>query len=470
MKRRTPERTPRALRQRLLWFLLVPLLAFLVPSMVIDYVIAFRPAQEAFDLAISDDAIILSKRVQAVSDSTLKLGPVKDAIEILRKGKPDPVFISIHGPHGELLAGTPGLVPDAVVNADQPVLGDGMLNGQRIRKASLRIDTRSGPIGIVVAEPLSRRQQVASRIFTAMILPNLLTVLATLAFVYLGVRKGLAPLNQLAREIARRSPHDLAPLPTVDVPPEVAPLVRAIDDLITDLRAAVAAQQGFLANAAHQLKTPLMALQTQLDLAASEIPPRYQQRMLRLRDASQRLGRLAHQLLALARSGPEANLVHEWREVDLAALIDAGASQWFDAALAKDIDLDFEPSPAVVSGSEWLLREMLNNLVDNAIRYTPHHGRVSVRCGVDAVGGVGAPYVEVEDNGPGTPQDGRARIFERFFRPLGSQGEGTGLGLAIVKEVADRHRAGIELGSGEASAGTRIRIRFEASGKTALSG
>lgn len=465
MKFHRHNRPPRALRQRLLAFLLIPLLGMLVPSLFVDFNIAYQPAQEAFDTAIADDALAISRQIRAGVALEVDL-PVA-AMTVLRKDSASPEFFAVFGPAGELLVGDADLHPEAAAPLGEPVLTDGEMHGQKIRKASLRVDTPSGPAAIAVAEPLHRRERTASRIFTAMILPNLLGLVATLLVVYLGVRQGLAPLDHLGRDIARRAPHDLSPLPATDVPREAVPLIRAIDDLITDLRAASAAQQGFLANAAHQLKTPLSALQTQLDLAAAELPPEHRDRILNLRDASYRVAHLAHQLLALARSGPEANLAHEWRKVNLADLLDDGASRWYDAALAKEIDLGFEPAEARITGSEWLLREMLENLVDNAIRYTQRLGHVTVRCGLAEDGG---PFVEVEDDGPGIPEAGREKIFERFFRPAGTLGEGSGLGLAVVKEVAERHAATVDLSTGPTGRGTRFRVRFPGGRDAPLSG
>lgn len=262
---------------------------------------------------------------------------------------------------------------------------------------------------------------------------------------------------RLSNEIGRRSPHDLSPLPSCEVPGEVEPLIRSIDLLITDLRAASIAQQAFLANAAHQFKTPLAGLQTQLELAIQEIPNEHRVRVENLRDATQRLGHLAHQLLALARSGQGVDIAYEKRPVDLGKLLEASSSSWFDLALVKGIDLGFEPEKAMVFGSEWLLRELLNNLIDNALCYTPEGGKVTARSGVDLAGHA---FVEVEDNGIGVPTSERERIFERFYRPEGSVESGTGLGLAIVKEVAERHGAMIQLIDADPKPGICFRICF----------
>lgn len=454
-----PETAHRTLRRRLLGFLLPSLALMLIFSLLADYRIALDPAQEAYDHALADDAVALAGRVRH-QDGVVRVDLPAVAEAMLRNDSIDKEFLAVYGPNGELLSGDADLVPEPVAVGRRPLLTDATLRGHLVRKASLRVDTPGGPVTVAVAETVHKRQRTASKILAAMVLPNLLLTGATLLVVFFGIRSGLAPLDHLSEEIARRSPHDLSPLPKVEIPGEAAPLVAAMDGLIEDLRAAVQAQQAFLANAAHQLKTPIAGLQTQLELAAQELTGEHRERVARLGEATVRVGHLAHQLLALARSGPEANLGYEFRPVDLAALLQQSASSWFDVALGKDIDLGFEAEPAPIQGSEWLLRELVANLIDNALRYTPPGGVITARSGV---GEDGRPFVEVEDSGPGIPEDQRDKVFERFYRPEGSPGIGTGLGLAIVREVAERHHAAIDLRPAGPAGGTVIRASFPAS-------
>jgi two-component system sensor histidine kinase TctE len=444
------------LRRRLLSFLLFPLAAVLILGVPADYRLAVNQAEEAYDYALTDNAVNLASRVHVENRRLIvDLPPAVEAV--MRADRTDLQFLALYGPDGRLLAGDADLRPEPTGPNSNPHIVDGTLLGRKIRKASYKVDTELGPVTVVVAETTRKRERTVSKVLAAMILPNVLFLIATLALVYFGVRNGLAPLDQLGEQIARRAAHDASPFPIGNVPGEAEPLVNAMNSLVKELHAAAAAQHAFLANAAHQLKTPLAGLQTQLELAAEEMPQPYQKRVILLRDATQRLGHLAHQLLALARSGPEANIGYERRIVDLAALLQTSASSWFDAALAKDIDLGFEPEPAVIEGSEWLLRELLANLIDNAIRYTPPGGSVTARSGIDESN---RPFVEIEDTGPGIPEQERERIFDRFYRREGTSSTGTGLGLAIVKEVADRHEALISLGAASAAGGTRIRVSF----------
>ncbi|RZI42363.1 sensor histidine kinase [Herbaspirillum sp. HC18] len=458
MKLLRPEQARPTLRRRLLTFLLLPLGALLVLSIPFDYLLAVGPAKDAFDYALTDSANDLATRVY-VRDGKLivDLPPAVEAV--ILSDMADLEFLAIYGPDGRLLAGDGDLKADMRCQEGNSCVTDGTLRGYGIRKASYKKITELGEVTVVFAETTRKRERATSRILTAMILPNVLLVAATLGLVYFGVGRGLAPLNELGEEIAGRTAGNPDPLPTGSVPGEAEPLIRAMNGLIKDLHAAASAQQVFLANAAHQLKTPLAGLQTQLELAAEELPEAYRGRVVRLRDATQRLGHLTHQILALARSSPEANIGHEQRRIDLADLLRESASSWFDAALAKDIDLGFEPEPAAIDGSEWLLRELLSNLINNAIQYTPSGGTVTARSGV---GADGRPFIEVEDSGPGIPEQEKRRIFDRFYRPAGTTSSGCGLGLAIVKEVADRHGAEIMVRTAAATGGACVRVCFKA--------
>lgn len=444
-----------ALRHRLLLLLLAPLLVLLLVSLFADYRTALEPSNAAYDHALANAAITLASRL-VVHGDRVDIDLPGPAEAVLVADQVDKVFFDVRGPRGERLAGNAELRPhpDAYEN---PHFADDALAGRKLRTATFRVPTAKGIVTVTVAETTGKREHTATSIAMAMLLPNALLIAATLVFVYVGVRVALKPLDRLGEEIIRRSPHDLSLLPCRDVPQEAQPLVRAINDLITDLRAAAAAQQSFLADAAHQLRTPLAGLQMQLELAAAEVPPQFRTRIAQIRDATQRLAHLAHQLLSLARSGAEANIAHEWKPVDLGRLLEDIAPEFLDAALAKKIDFGVETAPAWISGSRWLLGELLSNLLDNAIRYTPTGGRVTARCGTAADG---RAYLEVEDDGPGIPDKERQRVFDRFYRVPGTEGVGAGLGLSIVREVAERHGATIALETAANGQGTLFRVSF----------
>lgn len=457
---RRPE--ARTLRRRLLTFISWPLLVVMGISMVVDYRSAVGIASEAYDNALTSTVVSLVTRLERDDDDLdveVDVPPAAD--EILRSDTDDKVQYVVFDDHGKVVAGDAELLalPRPEV-ANRTVLDDAVLGGVLRRVASFRYESPAMAATVIVAETTVKRTRAARQIFFAILWPNLLLIVVALVLVYFGVRFALKPLDALGERIGRRGPGDFSPLPEHEVPGEAGPLVRAINRLMAHLDTAGRAQQAFLSNAAHQLRTPLAGLQTQLELAVEALPEDARPRIARLRDATRRLAHFTHQMLALARSSSQGAMISDHRPVDLACLLEDAASDLLDAALAKGIDLGFETAPVTVEGSRWMLREMVANLIENAIAYTPASGRVTARCGI---GEAGEAFVEVEDDGPGIPPDERERIFERFYR-IGSAGgggvEGTGLGLAIVREVAERHAASVVVGDGADGRGARFRIDF----------
>lgn len=444
----------KSIRLRLIGLLVVPLVALLAASLLLDYRFALDQANDAYDHELADAAAAIAARIR-VRDAGIEVTLPEDVIRILR-GSGDRLFFRVVGPEGDTLAGRPDLVLPAL-RGDTLTLGDDVLEGEPVRTAVLHMPTNAGMVAVVVAETTQKRRLVADRILFAVMWPNLTFMLIAMVLVIVAVSVGLRPLRVLSRDIEARSARDLGLLPVDGVPGEARPLVEAINRLLTRLRTASESQQKFLADAAHQLRTPLAALQTQLELAHEEAPPAQQTRIRQLLAAAHRIGHLAHQLLALARATPEAAAGHDQHQVDLAELAAQGVSDALDRALARQIDLGVEAEPARVIGSTWLLREVLSNLIDNALTYVPERSRVTVRAGVED----GAPFIEVEDDGPGIPEDDRERVFERFYRCPDSGGQGSGLGLAIVREIALLHEADAAvLPPRGGSRGTRVRVRF----------
>jgi len=436
---------------------MIPLVAVLAVSILLDYRLALRPAENALDRALEDAALAITAHLHLRDGSMhLEMSPLSDMI--LRSDQVDEVHFAVIDPARRVVGGDPDL-PWSDGGGGNPAYFDASHRGRAIRGVVFRAVTEAGPATIVVAETTVKRDQVARSIFAAMVLPNVLLIIITLVLVAFGVRYGLAPLSALRKEIETRSPRDLRPLPVEAEPPETRPLVAALNQLFRLIEESSAGQQRFLANAAHQLRTPLAALQTQFELAAADRDPQSQRaRLEAIGEATRRVSRLTTQLLALAKSEPAANITAQLQDLDLSEVIEAQASGYLDRAIAAGIDLGFELQPAPVRVVRWLINELLANLVDNAIAYTPRGGRVTVRCG----GRGGRPFIEVEDNGPGIPAAERSRVFERFYRIPGTQGTGCGLGLAIVKEIADTHGAAIEFATPAEGQGTRVVVEFPA--------
>jgi two-component system sensor histidine kinase TctE len=456
-------RRPLGLRARLIAWLAAPLLCILIGSTAIAYHTAGKIADQTQDQALADSLFDLASHVKAQGDERpLDLGA--EASAILRSNAPDVLFYAVRGAAGQLLIGDADL-PAAALHPqalDEPAFSDAVYRGQPVRVAVLRTQAPLRELQITVAQTTLRRQHAQRQLLAAMVVPLLAVVAATLLAVLFGVRRGLLPLLEVEAEIASRSASDLRPFDPERSPAEIRPMLRRLNELFLLLEQAAQLQQRFIADAAHQMKTPLAGLRNQVDLAigdrAAVLDPAW---LGRVDQATSRIGHLLHQLLAYARTEAPAADSGAPASVALDELAEASASDFLDAALVKQIDLGFDIAPATVQGVRWMLKEALANLVDNAIRYSPPGGVVTVRCGCDPHSR--RPFLEVQDSGPGIPAEQRSRVFERFYRMPGTAGDGCGLGLPIVQEITRRHGAEVALHA-VASGGLRVRIDFPADG------
>ncbi len=324
---------------------------------------------------------------------------------------------------------------------NQVALGyaDLSLRGQAWRAYGLQ--TANGVIQI--AQPVRVRENLARAAAARVVVPLLLLLPVMILAVAWIVSRGLSPLRYVAAEVQRRDVRSLRPLGTDDLPREIEPLVGELNRLLARLQQSFAAQRAFISDAAHELRSPLTALRLQLQLLdrAPDEAARIEARS-RLGAAVERSIHQVEQLLALARSDPQ-EAVGELALVDLSAAAADGITDTHDLALARHIDLGLDAAPNIrVRGDREALRILVRNLVDNAVRYTPPHGSVQVRCMTTPE----EVLLEVSDTGPGIPSAERERVFDRFYRRAAAQESGTGLGLAIVKAIADRHGARIALG------------------------
>ena len=324
-----------------------------------------------------------------------------------------------------------------------------------------RVFTQSeGLRTIQVAHPLSLRQEMAADLARRAVQPLLALIPILAVLIWIVVGRALRPLQALSRDVRARSASDLAALPFGGLPDEVRPLVSSLNDLLQRLQRAIESQGQFVADAAHELRTPLTAVQLQLQvLQRAESQPERDAALERLGEGIRRSTHLVQQLLTLARQEP-GSAAPEKESVDLRALAERVAADFEPLARDKTIDLKLDLRAAVVPGEAEGLRVMLNNLVENAIRYTPAGGRVSLIVHRDDA----EATVEVDDTGPGIPEDQRARVFDRFYRATrsdsSSESEGSGLGLAIVKRVVDRHSGRIDLGTGSSGVGLSVIVRL----------
>ncbi len=447
----------RRIRTLLFGWLLVPLALVLAASAVASYTTALGIATEAYDRALLDPALAIAQRLSA-PDGRVELDLAPAALEALRVDAADRVYFAVLA-GGRLVAGQELPAPPEVPAEGAPVFYDGAVRGEPVRVAAMAVPFADGPALIMVAETLVKRERMARQLAASTALPELAFFLIAIGVVWYGVGRGLAPLRSLSAELAARSPRDLRALPEDRAPVEVRPLVHALNDLLRRLGESIDAQSRFVADAAHQLRTPLAALQAQVDAARREpMPPELAATVDSLRAAARRAAHLARQLLTLAAVEPATGRPFEPEPADLAAVAQARVADWVARADARAIDLGFELAPAPIAGEPGLLVELAANLVDNALDYTPRGGEVTLRTGRRD----GRAFLEVEDNGPGIPEPERERVFERFHRVKGTLGEGTGLGLAIVREIAHRHGGAVDIGAARSGGGTVVAVSFPA--------
>ena len=441
----------RSLFGEILDWMLAPLLLLWPMSIAVTYLVAKSIANAPYDRALESSAIVLSQQLREVNGRVTLQLPIS-AREILRADETDNIYYQVLGTGGEFVSGDRELpLPpeEDASNGGLVQLRDDRIHGTEIRVAYTFVQQPNlpgaKPALVQVAETLDKRAQLANEIIKGVILPQFVILPLAVILVWFGLTRGLAPLNAIQERIRARNPGDTSPIDEGAAPQELTPLVASFNELLGRLEQSVQTQKRFIADAAHQMKTPLAGLRMQAELAQREQSPDELRRTLaHIADSSDRTAHLVKQLLSLARMenmGATDGMV----PLDLCTLTRQVVADWLQKAWAKQIDLGFEePGPPVtISGNATMLAEMLNNLLDNAIRYTPDGGRVTVR--VTTAPFEPFVFIDVEDTGPGIPVAERERVMQRFYRILGTQAEGSGLGLAIVREIVQQHGGDIEV-------------------------
>lgn len=471
------QREQRSLFGEILDWMLTPLLLLWPVSLALTWLVAQGIADKPYDRALVYNVQALSQLL-TVNRNRLQFNLPAAATDILRADDADLVYFQVLGAGGELLGGErdlPEPPTDAFARApDQVHLRDDEFRGLEVRVAALRVPLAGSdePAALVqVAETREKRKVLATEIIKGVMLPQFITLPIAVLLVWLALVRGIKPLSQLEERIRARKPDDLSPLDNKTVPLEVAPLVLSVNDLLARLTESVATQKRFLADAAHQLKTPLAGLRMQADLARREgaDAEELKRSLEQIGRASVRATHTVNQLLALARAEAGASVLTH-APCDMAEITMEIVRDSVPRALEKGLDLGYDGpaprSPGVqLPGNATLLKEMVRNLVDNAIHYTPSSparpGVITVRLLPDPFGQV--LVLQVEDNGPGVPEAERELIFEPFYRVLGSDVDGTGLGLPIVLEIARQHRATVSVQparEGPGPAGALFSVRF----------
>ncbi|PLZ00787.1 sensor histidine kinase [Burkholderia sp. WAC0059] len=473
---------PRSLFGEILDWMLAPLLLLWPMSIAVTWLVAKSIANGPFDQTLETDAYVLARQIQPVN-GVAELALPEAARDFLRADNLDSTYFQVLGGRGELVGGDRDIPLPRDEDRPQPGVvefRDDTLHGIDIRVAYTTVELAhipgAQPALVQVAETLDRRRALANDIIKGVILPQFVILPLAIVLVWFGLSRGLAPLTALQSNLLTRRPDDLSPLEARRAPPEIEPLVTSFNDLLTRLEQNMELQRRFIADAAHQMKTPLAGLRTQAELALrQDAPPEVHRSLEQIATSSGHAARLITQLLALARA--ENRLSGQtFAPLDATGLARQTIRDWVPAALARRMDLGYEgpdgdddAAHAWVNGHAVMLREMLSNLIDNAIRYTPAGGRVTVRVRPEPA--ARAVHLEVEDTGPGIPAAEREHVVERFYRILGREGDGSGLGLAIVREIVSMHGGTLAIDDHvyeehPRMAGTLVRVTLPARDET----
>lgn len=446
---RLPGATLSLQRQLLLW-LLLPQLVLWVAGAWVSYTVALRYANIAVDRSLWQSARALSGQVKPLGNGLFIDFP-RAAQQILEADPDDKVYYMVSSPPGKFILGNrklPNPTNDLHYDVDKPFFYDGKMDKDSVRIAAVYLRYGEAHGGqewmlVQVAKGVTVRERLAKEILYATVLPLSILMAATSLLVWWGIRRGLTPLRRLRRLVENRSARDLAPIQLASAPEEVRSLAEALNTLLAAVQHSVSSQRRFIDDAAHQLRTPLAGLKSQVELAQKEADPaQLQQRLAHAQASASRSIHMVNQLLTLARSEPEQAGGLSRTPLEVGKLIRDITADAVPRALRAQIDLGCETlrDPIIILGNSALLRELFLNLIDNAIRYIPKNSTVtlSVSAKPDTV------TVNVTDDGPGIPDADKPRVFERFFR--GAQdGNGCGLGLAIVQEIASRHGGTVHL-------------------------
>ena len=451
-----------SLRRDLLSRLIRSTLALTLCGGVVTYVLALRFADETYDQWLLDSARSLAQQVE-VEDGAVRLDLPAPALQLLVWDAYDKVIFRVDSSRSGFMAGN-GTLPVAAPPGDAPITFYDTQDDNKPMRAVRVLLPNVVPgedITVTIAETLKKRRLLAGRVLLAVLVPELLLIVLSVLLVRSGVRRGLQPIDKLEAAVHGKSPADLTPLPDADAPAELRPFTEAINGLLGRLDLVLDAQRRFIADTAHQLRTPLASLKLELEQARRDNDPAaHAQSLERLRVGIDRIARLSNQLLLLARAEPGAMPTTRFTPIDLRRAAFDAAADWVPRALASDADLGFEGETegALIMGDPLLIAEAVNNLVDNALHYAGRSPHVTLRIEEDVPGG--RYCLVVEDDGPGIADTNeREAVLRRFHRAPGSPGNGSGLGLAIVAEIAAAHRGELSLETA-GTHGLRVRLYF----------
>lgn len=447
-----------SLRRTLLGILLSLTVGIWSISAVLVYLDADRESRELFDQSLAETAhILLSLAEHEFGEGSWH--PAHRLGESTAVDHQEYLLFQIWSADGRLLYKNSG-APDTPFR-QQAADGFSWLNLQSSQWRHYSVWNQRHTVQIQVVEPISHRKEISSRFAYRLAALALLIIPLLVLAIWWAVNRVFRSLQHYASQVSQRHPGDLQPLSAADAPMEINPLLHALNRLFERVAQTLQREQRFTADAAHELRTPLAGLKTNLQvLQRARNPEESAEAIAGLRAGVERASRLVAQLMSLARSEPESHLNAQHPACDLAANLQSVCRHWQAEAEAAGLvwQQDLQQAWARVDAAE--LHILVRNLLENALRYTPVPGQLRLSCGSHA----GRAWLEVEDSGPGIPEQYHEQVLQRFFRLAGADQPGSGLGLSIVKNIADAHAASLQLSAGSHGQGLRVRLEFPAWG------
>ena len=457
-----PELRTYSLHRRLIAWLVIPMLVMSGAILVEAYVSARESAQAIYDRLLLGLAFSISEHTVITEGDLLS----DEVLDLMTQRTSDTIAYRVTGPDGAFVTGLHGIPPipeNRSLEGGAPLFYNAVFEGEPVRMVALSFFIEhldfEGWVLVQVLQTMGERHAMVWQAVTRSGLRLVAVLLLAATFIWIGVGRGLLPLKNLERTIRDRSPNDLSPI-REEVPEEIRHVVHALNNLLDRIAGHVRNTKAFVETASHQLRTPLAALSTRIELARRDAGTDWGRRAFDgIHRDTARASRTADQLLSLARVEPEALGGGFEDNVDLEDLCGNVACEWVNRALARGISLELEAGAGnlVIEGNTALLGEILHNLIDNALSYCPDGARITIRVGEASDRGV---YLQVEDDGPGIPEHLRDEVFERFVRLDPDVGRGCGLGLSIVKEITKVHRGEVRLGAPHSGTGLVVRIEL----------
>jgi two-component system sensor histidine kinase TctE len=462
---------PSSLRKQVLVWIIGPLLAIFVVNSILGYRVAITTANQAYDRLLLASVKAIADRV-TISGGEISVDIPYVALELFESNIRERIFYKVSAPDGSTITGYEDLPPPPAGAArNRATFFRSEYHGESLYQAALYKQlydpTVQGMVLIQVGETAESREALSRQIlYDGLVRQGLLITFAAVLLL-LGARYALKPLLRLRDSIAQRAWTDLTPVDETGVQSEVRPLIQALNQHTGRIDRMINSRVAFIADAAHQIRTRLTILKTQVEYGMRlEDPTALRDVLAGARGIIDETTRFFNQLLVLAHAEAKAVPGHDAEAVDLGALAHSIAHEWVTEARRKQINLGFDgPETGVmVRGNALLLGELISNLLDNAIRYSHSGGIVTLRVRQAA----GSVVLEVEDNGPGIPGSERSKVFDRFYRVPGADAGGSGLGLAIAGEICRSHEADIALETAAGGDGLLVRVVFRAAESGAI--